>query len=87
MDKVDLDGIDHEVFFEKPLIKFERLLETYRANVPRGFQSLRMAILLWVKGKLFEYMIFEKAVATPALPPITTVIDNERDGLVFTPGD
>src|SRR5512134_825246 len=51
---VDLDGIDHVVFFEKPLIKFERLLETYLANAPRGFQSFRMAIPLWIKEKLFQ---------------------------------
>ena len=52
--KVDLDHIDHVVFFEKPLIKFERLLETYLANAPRGFQSFRMAIPLWIKEKLFQ---------------------------------
>ena len=49
--KVDLDGIDHVVFFEKPLIKFERLLETYLANAPHGFQSFRVAIPLWIKVK------------------------------------
>ena len=37
--KVDLDGIDRVVFYEKPHIKFERLLETYLSNAPRGFQS------------------------------------------------
>ena len=49
--KVDLDDIDHVVFFEKPLIKFERLLETYLANAPRGFQSFRMAIPALDQGK------------------------------------
>ena len=39
-----LDDVDHVVFFEKPLVKFERLLETYLANAPAGFQSFRMAI-------------------------------------------
>jgi len=51
---LDLDEIDHVVFFEKPLVKFERLLETYLANSPRGFQSFRMAIPLWIKEKLFQ---------------------------------
>jgi carbamoyltransferase len=60
--KVDLDGIDHVVFFEKPLIKFERLLETYLANAPRGFQSFRMAIPLWIKDKLFQKPNLEKAL-------------------------
>ena len=60
--KVDLDGIDHVVFFEKPLIKFERLLETYLANAPRGFQSFRMAMPLWIKEKLFQKANLEKAL-------------------------
>ena len=60
--KVDLDEIDHVVFFEKPLIKFERLLETYLANAPRGFQSFRMAIPLWIKEKLFQKPNLEKAL-------------------------
>ena len=47
--KVDLDRVDHVVFFEKALVKFERLLETYLANAPRGFQSFRKAIPLWIK--------------------------------------
>ena len=60
--KVDLDQIDHVVFFEKPLIKFERLLETYLANAPRGFQSFRMAVPLWIKEKLFQKPNLEKAL-------------------------
>jgi carbamoyltransferase len=60
--KVDLDGIDHVVFSEKPFIKFERLLETYLANVPRGFESFRMAIPLWITEKLFQRRNLEKAL-------------------------
>ena len=60
--EVDLDGIDHVVFFEKPFIKFERLLETYLANAPHGFQSFRMAIPLWIKEKLFQKPNLEKAL-------------------------
>jgi carbamoyltransferase len=60
--KVDLDGVDHVVFYEKPLIKFERLLETYLANAPRGFQSFRMAIPLWIKEKLFQKSNLEKSL-------------------------
>src|SRR5689334_20769629 len=51
---IDLDGVDHVVFFEKPLIKFERLVETYLANAPKGFKSFRMAMPLWIKDKLFQ---------------------------------
>jgi carbamoyltransferase len=61
--KVDLDQVDAVVFFEKPLIKFERLLETYLANAPRGFASFRMAIPLWIKEKLFQKPNLEKALA------------------------
>jgi carbamoyltransferase len=60
--KIDLDDIDHVVFFEKPLIKFERLLETYLASAPRGFQSFRMAMPLWIKEKLFQKANLEKAL-------------------------
>src|SRR5438552_372746 len=46
--------IDFVTFYEKPFLKFERLLETYLAFAPRGFKSFRMAIPLWLKEKLFQ---------------------------------
>lgn len=49
-----LDEIDHIAFFEKPFIKFERLLETYLAIAPRGFKSFAMALPVWVNEKLFQ---------------------------------
>ena len=49
-----LDKVDHVVFYDKPFLKFERLLETYIAFAPRGFRSFRMAIPLWLKEKLFQ---------------------------------
>ncbi len=61
--KCDLDSVDHIVFFEKPLIKFERLLETYLANAPAGFASFRMAMPLWIKNKLFQKPNLEKVLA------------------------
>ena len=45
--------IDHVVFYEKPFIKFERLIETYVAMAPRGFPSFLRAMPLWLKEKLF----------------------------------
>jgi carbamoyltransferase len=45
--------IDHVVFYEKPFIKFERLIETYVAMAPKGFASFLMAMPLWLKEKLF----------------------------------
>jgi carbamoyltransferase len=46
--------LDHVVFYEKPFIKFERLLETYLAFAPHGYTSFRLAIPLWLKEKLFQ---------------------------------
>ena len=57
-----LDDIDHVVFYEKPLVKFERLLETYLANAPRGFQSFRHAMPVWIKDKLFQKRAIVKAL-------------------------
>ena len=51
---IKLDDVDHVVFYEKPFLKFERLLETYVAFAPRGFQSFAMAIPLWLREKLFQ---------------------------------
>ena len=51
---VKLNQIDHVVFFEKPFLKFERLLETYMAFAPRGFKSFSMAMPLWLREKLFQ---------------------------------
>ena len=45
--------IDYVVFYDKPFLKFERLLETYVAFAPRGFTSFRMAIPIWLREKLF----------------------------------
>ncbi len=47
-------GLDHVVFYDKPFLKFERLLETYIAMAPRGFRSFKMSIPLWLKEKLFQ---------------------------------
>tara|TARA_B100001079_G_scaffold250229_1_gene241596 strand:- start:5 stop:1831 length:1827 start_codon:yes stop_codon:yes gene_type:complete len=46
--------IDYVVFYDKPFLKFERLLETYLAFAPKGFNSFRKAIPLWLKEKLFQ---------------------------------
>src|SRR3974390_3375126 len=50
----ELDDLDHVVFYDKPFLKFERLLETYLAFAPRGFSSFRIAMPLWLKEKLFQ---------------------------------
>ncbi len=51
--QIEAGEIDYVVFYEKPLLKFERLLETYLSFAPRGFLSFRKAIPVWLKKKLF----------------------------------
>jgi carbamoyltransferase len=55
-----LDEVDHVVFYDKPFLKFERLLETYLAFAPRGFASFSMAVPLWVKEKLFQKLLLRR---------------------------
>ena len=50
---IRLAEVDYVVFYDKPFLKFERLLETYLAFAPRGFASFRMAVPIWLQEKLF----------------------------------
>ena len=52
--KISPKEIDYVVFYDKPFLKFERLLETYIAFAPKGFKSFRKAIPIWLKEKLFQ---------------------------------
>ncbi|MCR5883510.1 carbamoyltransferase [Rhizobacter sp. J219] len=58
---VGLEGVDRVVFYDKPFLKFERLLETYLAFAPHGFKSFRMSIPLWLREKLFLKDLLQKA--------------------------
>ena len=58
--KINVTQLDAVVFYEKPLIKFERMLETYLANAPYGFNSFRRAIPIWLKEKLFLKRLIRK---------------------------
>jgi len=59
--KLKLSEVDQIVFFEKPFLKFERLLETYVAFAPRGFISFAKAMPIWIKEKLFQKnLLFNK---------------------------
>jgi len=51
---INLSQVDYIVFFEKPFLKFERLLETYLAFAPRGFKSFLLAMPVWLREKLFQ---------------------------------
>ena len=59
--KLKLSEVDQIIFFEKPFLKFERLLETYVGFAPRGFVSFAKAMPLWIKEKLFQKnLIYQK---------------------------
>jgi carbamoyltransferase len=49
--------VDHVAYYDKPFLKFERLLESYLAYAPRGFRSFRKAIPLWLREKLFQKLL------------------------------
>lgn len=57
---VSLDEVDYIVFYEKPFLKFERLLETYIAFAPRGFTSFVKAVPVWLREKLFQKSLLIK---------------------------
>src|SRR5262245_58524679 len=58
-----LADIDHVAFYDKPFLKFERLLETYVAFAPRGFRSFKMALPLWLREKLFQKSLLRRELA------------------------
>ncbi len=51
---IGFDAVDYVVFYDKPFLKFERLLETYLAFAPHGLSSFRIALPIWIKEKLFQ---------------------------------
>lgn len=71
-----MDDIDYVIFYDKPFVTFERLLETYLAYVPSGFKSFITAIPVWLKEKLFLKKTLKKELAdfvdskTGKLPPL-----------------
>jgi len=72
-----LSDIDQVVFYDKPFLKFERLIETYLAFAPRGFTSFRLALPVWLKEKLFL-----KELLTRKLRAIDGEFSSQR--LLFT---
>jgi carbamoyltransferase len=60
---ISSDDLANVVFYEKPFVKFERLLETYLGFAPKGFRSFALAIPLWIKEKLFQKSILLNELA------------------------
>ncbi len=73
-------AIDHVVFYDKPLLKFERILETYLAHAPRGFPSFRAGLPIWAKEKLFQrsLMMRELEDLAPGRFPPDTLLFSEH---------
>ncbi len=58
---LSLSGVDYVAFYDKPFLKFERLLETYVAYAPRGLRSFSMSMPVWLREKLFQKdMLFKE---------------------------
>ena len=57
---ISLENVDWVPFYDKPFLKFERLLETYLALAPRGFLSFRTALPVWLREKLFQKSLLKK---------------------------
>ncbi|MFZ2062450.1 MAG: carbamoyltransferase [Candidatus Binatus sp.] len=60
---LSLSEVDYIAFYDKPFLKFERLLETYLAFAPRGFKSFRTAMPIWLREKLFQKRMLRNALA------------------------
>ncbi|HEX8359319.1 MAG TPA: carbamoyltransferase N-terminal domain-containing protein, partial [Longimicrobium sp.] len=63
---IGLGDVDYVAFYDKPFLKFERLLETYLAFAPRGFASFRRAMPLWIREKLFQKDLLRKELSALA---------------------
>lgn len=60
--RITAKSIDYVVFYDKPFLKFERLLETYLAFAPRGFKSFAMSLPIWLKDKLYQKNLITDAL-------------------------
>ena len=78
-EKINSEQIVSVVFYEKPFVKFERLLETYLAFAPKGFVSFAKSMPLWVKDKIFQKSILVKELSQTLGDGV-----NWRDRLLFS---
>jgi carbamoyltransferase len=76
---ISLSDIDYVSFYDKPFLKFDRLLETYLAFAPRGFRSFSTALPLWLKDKLFQ-----KSLLTDALSELSSETIDWSKKLLFS---
>ncbi len=79
-DGARLEDVDQVVFYDKPFLKFDRLLETYLTLAPRGLRSFTMAMPLWIREKLFQKSILVKELRACAGG---SVQEDWKDRLLF----
>ena len=79
---VSLADVDYVVFYDKPFLKFERLLETYLAFAPRGLRSFSMALPLWIREKLFQRTLLRNALRSSAQAKVGFIVSMIFAGLV-----
>ena len=75
---ISLPNVDYIVFYDKPLVKFGRLLETYLTYAPKGFRSFVSAMPIWLKDKLFL-----KATLRKELAKLANIKEKELPSLLF----
>lgn len=76
---ISLEEVEYIVFYDKPLLKFERLLETYLSYAPKGFRSFMMAIPIWLKEKLFLKKTLKRSFAA-----LSGIEEEKLPQLLFT---
>ena len=76
---IGLGDVDHIVFYDKPLLKFERLLETYLSYAPKGFRSFMVAIPIWLKEKLFLKKTLKRSFSA-----LSGISEDDLPSLLFT---
>jgi carbamoyltransferase len=76
---IDATAVDNVVFYEKPFLKFERLLETYLAFAPKGFWSFAKSMPVWIKDKLFQKSVLVNKLKTTLGDEV-----NWRERLLFS---
>lgn len=59
---ISMDEVDFVAFYDKPFLKFERLLETYLSFVPKGFKSFKTSMPIWLKEKLFQKSLLKNEI-------------------------
>ena len=77
--KITVAELEYIVFYDKPLVKFARLMETYLAYAPIGFRSFVAAMQIWLKKKLFLRTVLKKELAS-----LGNILEKDLPSLIFT---